>query len=128
MDFDTAVPAVEKSGMSGNADFKRGPRVRDPQLLRWLHQRWRFCALCGATDPLSLHHILKHPRDDVMSNLVMLCGDGVRGCHGLVEAQDGPTLQRLVKYILAVRSDTVFYLREQLGKEAADEWIEYRMS
>jgi len=109
-------------------DFKRGKRIRDKELLRVLHGRWRSCALCGRTDHLSLHHILKHPRDDIEANLVMVCGDGVQGCHGRIEAHHGPTEAALVNYILAERSDTVLYLRMTLGLDAAAEWIQLRMS
>lgn len=110
------------------SDFKPPPRIRDPKLLSELHYRWRECSLCGNTDRLSLHHILKHPRDDVEANLVMLCGDGVRGCHGLIEHHDAPTEQRLMHYLLSARSDTIFYLKMKLGLTAAAEWIEHRMS
>ena len=110
------------------SDFKSNPRIRDRELLRRLHYRWRECALCGTTERLSLHHIVKHPRDDLEENLVMLCGDGVRGCHGLIEANHGPTLTRLMSYILAKRSDTVMYLRMTMGQTAADDWISRRMS
>jgi hypothetical protein len=61
--------------------------VRDPVLLSILHRDWRECALCGQhRGRLSLHHISKHPRDDVEANLVMLCGSGTTGCHGEIEA------------------------------------------
>lgn len=109
-------------------DFKSSPRIRDKELLRWLHYRWRECALCGTTERLSLHHIVKHPRDDLEANLVMLCGDGVRGCHGLIEANHAPTVTRLMNYILAKRSDTVMHLRMSMGQVAADDWIARRMS
>lgn len=108
--------------------FKRSPRIRDPKLLSELHNEWRECAICGATDRLSLHHILKHPRDDVRQNLVMLCGDGVRGCHGMIEAHHGSTERKLGGYLLTVRPDVIWYLRETLGLEAAADWIRNLMS
>lgn len=108
--------------------WKPAGRVRDPDLLRELHHEWRECCLCGETDHLSLHHVLKRPRSDVRQNLVMLCGDGVRGCHGLVEANHGPTLRLLVGYLLAARADVIFHLRQTLGLEATAQWIEHRMS
>lgn len=109
-------------------DPKRPARIRDPKLLHELHYEWRACAICGATDRLSLHHVLKHPRDDVRPNLVMLCGDGVRGCHGLIEAHDRLTERKLAGYVLTVRPDVIWHLRETLGLEAAADWIRYRMS
>jgi len=109
-------------------DPKRGPRVRDKQLLQELHLRWRECALCGATDPLSLHHINNKPRDDVEPNLVMLCGDGVRGCHGLIEGQDGSTVKALATYLLEKRPDTVAYFMGLWGSIAAADWFSRRMT
>lgn len=108
-------------------DPKKGRRVHDKQLLRALHGKWRDCVLCGSVFQLSLHHILKHPRDDVEPNLVMLCGDGVRGCHGAVEAHDGPTLKALATYLLHKRPDTVAYIMETMGAIAAADWFRRQM-
>lgn len=110
------------------SDFKPRPTIRDKELLRQLHSLWRDCALCGNTDRLSLHHIHKHPRDDVQGNLVMLCGDGVRGCHGLIESHHGPTERALMRYILNARPDTINYLAATMGPAVASEWIQHRMS
>lgn len=98
-------------------------RVKNPALLRELHLLWRECALCHETWPLSLHHVSKHPRDDVRGNLVMLCGDGVRGCHGKIEAHDATTLRALGRHILDERPDTIAYLHEKMGMIAAHEWM-----
>lgn len=96
--------------------------------MRALHLRWRSCALCGSsTARLSLHHIHKHPRDDVEGNLVMLCGDGVLGCHGSLEAEITVTRRALGRYITAKRPDVLRYLRGKLGDEAADDWLERRL-
>lgn len=48
----------------------------------------RHCLICG--DPSrSAHHLIKRSQggDDRAENLVGLCGDGTRGCHGLVEGR-----------------------------------------
>lgn len=109
-------------------DPKADPRVRDPDLLRELHGRWRMCALCGSSESLSLHHIIKRPRDDVEANLIMLCGDGVRGCHGKVEAHDALTLQALAIHILRGRPDTVDHLVYRLGSgDAMQAWFVRQM-
>lgn len=104
----------------------KGPkRIKDPTLLSILHRDWRTCALCGETRRLSLHHIHKHPRDDVRGNLVMLCGDGVQGCHGLIEAAHRETREWLGLYIIKDRPDVIEYLSEKLGSgTAARAWIE----
>lgn len=91
-------------------DPKPPARVRDPHLLRRLHRIWRECALCGTgRRPLSLHHVSKHPRDDVQANLVMLCGSGTTGCHGRVEHHDPDAVTRLNAHLRG-RPDTVAYL------------------
>lgn len=108
---------------SGNPDPRPERRIRNPQLLKELHLLWRECALCRETWPLSLHHIVKHPRNDVQANLVMLCGDGVQGCHGKIEAHDEETLKALGEHILEYRHDTILYLYAQLGTSAAQEWM-----
>lgn len=109
-------------------DPKPAKRVKDKALLRQLHYRWRECCLCGDTGRLSLHHVLKHPRDDVSGNLVMLCGDGVRGCHGLIEAHHGPTKRALATYLLAERPDVVLHIRLTLGLDAAALWFQKALS
>lgn len=109
-------------------DPRPAGRIRDPDLLAVLHREWEECALCYETaysfGRLSLHHIHKHPRNDVRANLVMLCGDGVRGCHGRIEAHDPETRAALCVYILAERPDTILYLNDLLGgEEPTREWL-----
>lgn len=111
--------------MSGEPDPKQDPRVRDGALLRRLHGRWRECAITGATRGLSLHHVRKHPRDDVEPNLVMVEGSGTTGFHGRLEAGD-PTARRLMgEYLRDERPDTIDYLvRRCGGAEQAAAWFE----
>ena len=112
-------------------DPKPPRRVRNLELLRELHTRWRGeCVLEGDecverfNERFSLHHIHKHPRDDLEANLVMLCGDGTSGHHGLVEAHDRYVCSELGMYLFTYRMDTMLYLREKLGSvEAAREWL-----
>lgn len=111
-----------------NPDPKPGPRIRDPGLLRTLHLRWHSCHLCGSTGHpiggLSLHHIHKHPRDDVEANLMMLCGSGTTGCHGDIEARVPAAMIRLARYLVA-RDDFLAYLIVKLnGERAAYEWFD----
>jgi 5-methylcytosine-specific restriction endonuclease McrA len=98
-------------------------RIRNPNLLRALHYEWLECAVCGSTGHLSLHHVHKHPRHDVRGNLVMLCGDGVQGCHGAIEAHDQTTSARLGRHLICHRPDTMIYLETQLDPEGAREWL-----
>ena len=98
-------------------------RIRDPGLLIELHLRWRECALCGATEPLSLHHIANKPRDDVEANLVMVCGSGTTGCHGLIEARDPLVRWSLALHVHDSRPDTTGYLAERYPVEGAHAWL-----
>lgn len=43
------------------------------------------CELCGKPAE-SMHHRKKAGREWTPSNLIHTCGDGVRGCHGHIEA------------------------------------------
>lgn len=106
-----------------NPDPRPLGRIRDPELLRTLRLEWRECVLCGKVEPLTLHHISKHPRDDVRGNLVALDGSGTTGCHGLIEAGDEETVRALGRYILRVRGDTIAYLYERKGASAAQEFL-----
>lgn len=107
------------------SDPKPPARVRDPALLASLHRLSFECFLCETLHgPFSLHHIHKHPRDDVSENLVYLCGDGTRGCHGLIEHADRQARTRLVRLLRLHRPDTFRYLSQKLGSAvAADEWL-----
>lgn len=111
--------------MMTTPDPKPPARIRDPLLLRRLHLRWRRCALAdgNCVPGRSLHHVSKHPRDDVEGNLVMLCGDGTRGHHGKVEAWDEPTRAALGA-ALRKRQDVRQYLEGRYGMEGAFEFLE----
>lgn len=98
-------------------------RIKDPELLTELHLRWRECVLCGVTAPLSLHHICKHPRDDVEANLVMVCGSGTTGCHGALEGPQSVESWQLAIYIREHRRDTMAWLDQQFPHERADYWL-----
>lgn len=106
-------------------DPKPPARVKDGPLLALLHHEWTECFLCGAINVrLSLHHVHKHPRDDLRSNLLMLCGSGTTGCHGDIEHARGDSRARLVRRIRVFRPDVFDYLRTKLRSAiAADEWL-----
>jgi hypothetical protein len=48
------------------------------------------CRICTLGDNVTLHHLVSKSLrgDDVAANLVPLCGDGTRGCHGRIESRD----------------------------------------
>lgn len=102
-------------------------RIKNQNALRLARLQATECAICGATRPLSIHHV--YPRsqggDDVRANLEGLCGDGVRGCHGDVECHRGEARRLLGLHILGARQDTVDYIGSKLGgNERALAWIE----
>lgn len=103
-------------------DPKPAPRVRDAALLRRLHRELTECEVTGYRWPLSLHHVSKHPRDDVRGNLVMVEGSGTTGFHGRLEARDPVALHMLGEYLVAERPDTFEYLRWRMG-ETAPAWV-----
>ena len=115
------------------ADPRPPRRVRDPELLRTLHVQWRgSCALDDQggcrEDRYSLHHVLNKPRDDVQANLVMLCGDGTTGHHGLVTAHDHHACIRLGHHLVTERLDTMAYLGAKLGGvNAVREWLRWQL-
>jgi hypothetical protein len=80
--------------------------------------------LCGETGHLSLHHISNKPRDDVEANLVMVCGSGTTGCHGLIEARDSSKRAELALYLRERRPDALAYLDETFPLEGADHWLQ----
>lgn len=109
-------------------DPKPPRRVRDLELLKRLHTEWRGdCVLDDETcvaNRYSLHHIHKHPRDDLQANLAMLCGDGTTGHHGRLEHHDWTVSRAFSRYLLTERQDTLRYLTDKLGSmEAMKEWF-----
>ena len=107
---------------------KPAGRRKDANLLAVLHLRWQECALCYATKytagRTSLHHISSSPRDDVEANLVMLCGDGTTGCHGLITAYELNKCRELATYLREQRPDALAYLDERFPLEGADAWLQ----
>lgn len=109
--------------MSLTIDPKQDRRIRDGQLMKTMHLVWKECCVCGETSPRNLHHVNKHPRDDVRENLVMLCGSGTTGCHGRIEARDPVTMRLLGEHIDEFRGDITDRLFKIKGREAALNWM-----
>lgn len=78
------------------------------------------CPICGRSldryPGWSRHHVLRrrHGGDDFRANIVILCGDGIRGCHGKVEAYDWPTRVKLRQYLERHRPETIRYWIKRL--------------
>lgn len=87
---------------------------------------WRECAACGKPSATGHHVIPKAPPllgDDVIENIVPLCGSGTTGCHGLIENEDAATRKAVGKWISERRPDLIAYVREKLGKRAGDDYL-----
>lgn len=104
-------------------DWKPLKRIKDKTVMKRLHVKGVICVLCGRK--ASLHHIYPKSQggDDVTSNLVGLCGDGVQGHHGKIENGDVVTRVSLGTYLYLERPDFMFYMQGKLGEEAGREWL-----
>jgi hypothetical protein len=110
-------------------DAKTGPKERKPTrtLDRSLTAKscleWRECP-CGKPSATG-HHVISRGKggDDVLPNIVPLCGSGTTGCHGLVENADEKARRRLGKWIGEHRPDTIVYVRSKMGDVAGDDWL-----
>ena len=73
--------------MSFQPDFKPAKRKKARGKEEWVPLRDAKlgpCRACGHAD-VSLHHLVGgNSREDVADALVPLCGDGTRGCHGII--------------------------------------------
>lgn len=95
-----------------------------------------LCAVCGVRRAESAHHILRRSSpyfgDDVDANFCGVCGHGTHGCHGALHGspytpEDRPgfritrdyAARQVGEYIRRRRPDTLLYLGEKLGAEAA---------
>lgn len=114
--------------MEVTPDTKREKRIKDSDLMRRLHVRWRSCAICGkGATQRSLDHIYPKGQggDDVEANLMMLCGHGTAGCHGRKTANDPDTMEALRHVIDTERYDFIEYLDGKLGSmEKALAWLD----
>lgn len=88
------------------------------RLVRALLWRERECELCGKRKAESAHHAVsrKQGGDDIIENLVALCGDGVRLCHGEVEASRSARSRLRPK----LRPEVVAYIIERKGEAWLD--------
>lgn len=76
----------------------------------------------------SAHHVLPrggpHHGDDVIENLVPLCGSGTTGCHGAVEDGRQAAREALGRHIYVARPDVIVYVTAKLGHEPGRAWLE----
>ncbi len=109
-----------------NADPRPAPRIKDSDLMRFLHaERSKECAVTGSTDSLELHHVLPRSQggDDVRANLVFLH----RRVHQAVTVNDPVALRLVGEHVWDERPDTVAYLVYKMGKDRAVDWMRRRL-
>lgn len=106
--------------MTAKADPKP-TRIRDDEVYTLFHKRDHVCVCCGSRDVSAAHIIGRGAGgDDVVANLVPLCGDGSRGCHGAYDnghAYQGAGGRRITPEI--VRWSIARYIRSEAGEDAA---------
>lgn len=78
------------------------------------------CRLCGK-HPATAHHLIPRSQQGIWteSNIVGLCGDGVQGCHGLIESRDRAACHLLRSLLTDAEYS---YLISKKGEE----WLERR--
>lgn len=109
-------------------------------MLRAARLRWDECASCHRP-PANGHHVV--PRggpyfgDDLIENIVLVCGSGTMGCHGALHG--APYVDRagrrwteedvrraIGSTISSGRPDTVAYVLSKLGDLAGADYLSRR--
>lgn len=82
------------------------------------------CIVCTWLDekqpsPSTLHHVVPRDRNgaDTEANLVSLCGSGMTGHHGKVEAGDEYVCRTFVDALANLDGDAYSYATSKLGEE-----------
>ena len=56
-------------------EVKKGRDALSKEEKEHIYSKYDFkCAICGADEGLHIHHKNKNPKNNVMSNLILLCG------------------------------------------------------
>jgi hypothetical protein len=78
---------------------------------------WPLCATgCGRLAHSAHHVVPRGDGDDTLDNLVGLCGDGTRGCHGDVEHRRNGARERVRAHIESERPRVAAYVIERKGQ------------
>lgn len=101
------------------SDPKPAKRIRDRNVLAKFHAIQQECLHCGNAN-VNADHLLPRSQggDDVLPNLIGLCGSGSSGCHG---ARHGtPYRGDFGRYVTpqAVRESLARFLRSEAGDDA----------
>lgn len=125
--------------MSGAPDLKAGGRVSDPTATKRTLLLYPACLACGASASNG-HHVLAIGRgqtgDDLVANIISLCGSGSFGCHGAFhgnpyvvngERRDAEWVARRIGEKLdAQRPDVTSYVLGKLGPSAGKDFLRRR--
>ncbi len=130
--------------MSGQPDFKPPPRIVDRTATKRALLTYPTCLACGQA-AANGHHILAVGRgqsgDDVIENIIGLCGSGTMRCHGAfhgnpytvqignwvldVERRDREWVARRIgERLPTARPDVVAYVLGKLGREPGGAFLE----
>lgn len=117
----------------------RPRRLVDPAAVQAVRLRGGACASCGRRAE-SAHHVIPrggpHFGDDVDANIVLLCGDGTRECHGAAEGSPFVRLgkrwtpedvrRRIGQHLILAQPQTVAYAVQKLGLEPGIDFLRRR--
>lgn len=127
-------------------DFKKPKRIKDPAATAKAVYLYPLCAACGGRAETGDHVIRRSQQgDDVIENIVGLCGHGTAGCHGakhgnsyewrpqdaqiegygwVRERRDASWVARHVGLTLCrERQDVIWYVLGKLGVEPGLEFL-----
>lgn len=106
--------------------------MKDKKAVRRAHLLSDECAnpRCGKSDvSLSVHHVLygADGKSDDPRNLLLICGDGVSGCHGGAHHAN-PDVLRGIGEAIAARPEMIRFVEERLGQERGRDYLRRRYS
>jgi hypothetical protein len=84
--------------------------------------------ICG-DHASSTHHVYPKGQggDDTPANFVSTCGDGTKGCHGMLTREDRGARWSLGQHLVTSRPDVIAYVKGKLGEEQGAEWLRLRL-
>ena len=106
-------------------DFKPPKRIvatrSEWEIIRLFKLEGKRCRVCVVGFAATLHHLVPKSLggDDLAPNLIPVCGDGTRGCHGLVEAR---SLVALEKVRLTLQVEEIEYVYAKKGVTFIDRY------
>lgn len=117
-----SLPAdrIEEGNLSVRSDFRPPRRVKDKTAFDEFHAAGHRCLVCKSPYPNAAHIIGRgQGGDDMIENLMPLCGSGSSRCHGAFHGNPYWN-ERLGERITPerVRADTGWWIRSEDGRPA----------